>query len=70
MATVSLWAVDHNIDYLTLYAHLGTITIQEGQIVGKGQLLGTVGSTGNSTGPHLPNFEIARSATSASVSIR
>ncbi len=49
--------IDHNIDYLTLYAHLGTITVQEGQIVGKGQLLGTVGSTGNSTGPHL-HFEI------------
>lgn len=49
--------IDHKIDYLTLYAHLDTISVQEGQVVGKGQLIGTVGSTGNSTGPHL-HFEI------------
>jgi murein DD-endopeptidase MepM/ murein hydrolase activator NlpD len=49
--------IDHNIDYLTLYAHLEQIFVSEGQIVGQGQLLGLVGSTGNSTGPHL-HFEI------------
>jgi murein DD-endopeptidase MepM/ murein hydrolase activator NlpD len=49
--------IDHNIDYITLYAHLSEIYVEEGQIVGKGQLLGRVGSTGNSTGPHL-HFEI------------
>ena len=49
--------IDHNIDYLTLYAHLEQIFVTEGQIVGQGQLLGLVGSTGNSTGPHL-HFEI------------
>ena len=49
--------VDHNIDYLTLYAHLDTIFVQAGEVVGQGQVLGTVGSTGNSTGPHL-HFEI------------
>ncbi len=49
--------VDHNIDYLTLYAHLDEIFVNEGEIVVQGQLLGTVGSTGNSTGPHL-HFEL------------
>ncbi len=49
--------IDHKIDYITLYAHLSDIFVSEGQVVGQGQLLGTVGSTGNSTGPHL-HFEI------------
>lgn len=49
--------IDHKIDYITLYAHLGDIFVEEGQVVAQGQLLGTVGSTGNSTGPHL-HFEI------------
>lgn len=49
--------VDHKIDYLTLYAHLDAIFVAEGDVVGQGQVLGTVGSTGNSTGPHL-HFEI------------
>ena len=49
--------VDHNIDYITLYAHMSEVLVQEGDIVGKGDILGKVGSTGNSTGPHL-HFEI------------
>jgi hypothetical protein len=49
--------IDHKIDYITLYAHLSGIFVSEGQVVAQGQLLGTVGSTGNSTGPHL-HFEI------------
>lgn len=49
--------VDHNIDYITLYAHLSEILVEEGEIVAAGQVLGRVGSTGNSTGPHL-HFEI------------
>lgn len=49
--------IDHKIDYLTLYAHLDRILVKEGDVVGQGQVLGTVGSTGNSTGPHL-HFEI------------
>lgn len=49
--------IDHNIDVITLYAHLDTIFVEVGDVVAQGQVLGTVGSTGNSTGPHL-HFEI------------
>jgi murein DD-endopeptidase MepM/ murein hydrolase activator NlpD len=49
--------VDHNIDYITLYAHLSEVFVKEGDVVAQGQVLGTVGSTGNSSGPHL-HFEI------------
>ncbi len=41
----------------TLYAHCSKIYVKEGQIVAQNQEIATVGSTGNSTGPHL-HFEI------------
>ena len=49
--------IDHGIDYVTLYAHMSRYLVQPGDIVQKGDLIGYVGSTGNSTGPHL-HFEI------------
>lgn len=49
--------IDHNIDYVTLYGHLSEILVTEGQVVAQGAIIGKVGSTGNSTGPHL-HFEI------------
>lgn len=44
-------------DILTVYAHCKELKISKGEDVKKGDVIATVGSTGNSTGPHL-HFEI------------
>jgi murein DD-endopeptidase MepM/ murein hydrolase activator NlpD len=46
-------------DLSTAYAHMGSITVGEGQAVGRGDKLGEIGNEGNSTGPHL-HFEVRR----------
>ncbi|HBR00486.1 MULTISPECIES: M23 family metallopeptidase [unclassified Roseofilum] len=45
--------LDHGQGILSIFIHLHTINVQEGQRVEAGQVIGTVGSTGASTGPHL-----------------
>lgn len=45
--------VQHDNGIATLYAHMSSRAVSEGQIVTQGQTLGYVGSTGSSTGNHL-----------------
>mgnify|MGYP005846160451 CR=1 FL=1 len=51
--------VDHGYGYKTVYAHMSKINVKKGQKVNRGDVLGYVGNTGTSTGPHL-HYEVIK----------
>jgi murein DD-endopeptidase MepM/ murein hydrolase activator NlpD len=51
--------INHNNGITTLYAHLASMDVRVGQTVAKGQKIGVMGTTGNSTGIHL-HFEVTQ----------
>lgn len=52
--------LEHREGYSTLYGHLQKIGVEKGSFVNRGQIIGEMGSTGNSTGPHV-HFEVRHS---------
>ena len=51
--------IDHGFGYVSLYAHLSKYNVRRGQKVKRGDIIGYVGNTGRSMGPHL-HYEILK----------
>lgn len=49
--------INHDYGYKTAYAHMSELYVSHGDYVTKGEVIGAIGSTGNSTGPHL-HYEV------------
>ena len=49
--------IDHGFGYSTRYGHLSNILVEEGQNIRRGMVIGKLGNTGKSTGPHL-HYEV------------
>jgi len=58
----NLVELDHGTGYVTRFGHLSQIDVEVGDRVMKGQIIGLVGSTGRSTGPHL-HYEVRMNGT-------
>lgn len=52
--------INHGYNYKTLYGHMSDFNVREGQKVKRGDVIGYVGNTGTSTGPHL-HYEVIKS---------
>jgi len=53
----NLLVIDHGTGWQSAYAHMNSVAVFCGQNVGQGEVVGTLGTTGNSSGPHL-HFEL------------
>lgn len=53
LSTGNTIVIDHGMGLFTSYYHLNTMNVKVGDAVSKGDVIGTIGSTGFSTGPHL-----------------
>lgn len=51
--------IDHGYGFVTRYAHMSKIIVKKGQKIKRGDVIGEVGSTGTSTGPHL-HYEVIK----------
>lgn len=51
--------IDHGYGYQTLYAHMESFNVKKGQKVNRGDVIGYVGNTGTSSGPHL-HYEVMK----------
>lgn len=51
--------LDHGEGWRTVYAHLNRILVRKGDVVNRGSSVGTIGMTGNTTGPHL-HYEVLK----------